>query len=312
MNLLNLEYFLVAAEEMNFTRAAKRLYIAQQSLSNHIARLEDSLGVELFDRTPPMTLTPAGLCLLRYAKQFQISLDDLKRELQDIKDCKSSELTLGITQGRGAIYLPILLPRFQAEYPNLKIHLLEASSAQLEQALHEGKADLIIGFAPKDPLQITAQKAWKEEYVILAPKTILKDYLPQRWGQLVQAPERVTLKDLEPCPFLSIQRDLYVGSIFQHCCARVHMIPNVIVESRNINIVLGLCMKGMGILVCPKVFLYPYLQTQILQKGELLLFPLDYSDQIYVSYLTQKYMSYGTQKLIELVQELGQELPNML
>ena len=71
-------------------------------------------------------------------------------------------------------------------------------------------------------------------------------------------------------------------------------------------------MKGMGILVCPKVFLYPYLQTQILQKGELLLFPLDYSDQIYVSYLTQKYMSYGTQKLIELVQELGQELPNML
>ena len=44
MNLLNLEYFLVAAEEMNFTRAAKRLYIAQQSLSNHIARLEDSLG----------------------------------------------------------------------------------------------------------------------------------------------------------------------------------------------------------------------------------------------------------------------------
>ena len=123
MNLLNLEYFLVAAEEMNFTRAAKRLYIAQQSLSNHIARLEDSLGVELFDRTPPMTLTPAGLCLLRYAKQFQISLDDLKRELQDIKDCKSSELTLGITQGRGAIYLPILLPRFQAEYPNRPFRL---------------------------------------------------------------------------------------------------------------------------------------------------------------------------------------------
>lgn len=99
-----------------------------------------------------MTLTPAwACCLLRYAKQFQISLDDLKRELQDIKDCKSSELTLGITQGRGAIYLPILLPRFQAEYPNLKIHLLEASSAQLEQALHEGKADLIIGFAAQGP-----------------------------------------------------------------------------------------------------------------------------------------------------------------
>ena len=74
-------------------------------------------------------------------------------------------------------YTHLLLPRFQAEYPNLKIHLLEASSAQLEQALHEGKADLIIGFAPKDPLQITAQKAWKEEYGILAPKDVYKRQL---------------------------------------------------------------------------------------------------------------------------------------
>ena len=49
MNLLNLEYFLIAAEELNFTRAAKRLHIAQQSLSNHIAKLEDHFGTPLFD-----------------------------------------------------------------------------------------------------------------------------------------------------------------------------------------------------------------------------------------------------------------------
>ena len=60
MNLLNLEYFLIAAEELNFTRAAKRLHIAQQSLSNHIAKLEDHFGTPLFDRNPPMSLTPAG------------------------------------------------------------------------------------------------------------------------------------------------------------------------------------------------------------------------------------------------------------
>lgn len=52
MNLLNLEYFLVAAEELNFTKAAKRLYITQQSLSNHIAKLESYFGADLFDRTP--------------------------------------------------------------------------------------------------------------------------------------------------------------------------------------------------------------------------------------------------------------------
>ena len=85
MNLLNLEYFLVAAEELNFTKAAKRLYITQQSLSNHIAKLESYFGADLFDRTPPMTLTNAGLCLVRHAKRLMQSTDELEREMQDIK-----------------------------------------------------------------------------------------------------------------------------------------------------------------------------------------------------------------------------------
>ena len=57
INFLNLEYFLVAAEELNFTRAAKRLYISQQSLSNHISNLEKEFDVVLFNRTSPLTLT---------------------------------------------------------------------------------------------------------------------------------------------------------------------------------------------------------------------------------------------------------------
>ena len=82
MNLLNLRYFLVAAEELNFTRAARRLYISQQSLSGHILKLENYFGVELFDRSPPMTLTSAGTCLMRYAKRMLDSVDELEKEVQ--------------------------------------------------------------------------------------------------------------------------------------------------------------------------------------------------------------------------------------
>ena len=60
INFLNLEYFLVAAEELNFTRAAKKLFISQQSLSNHISNLEKEFDVVLFNRTSPLTLTYAG------------------------------------------------------------------------------------------------------------------------------------------------------------------------------------------------------------------------------------------------------------
>ena len=63
MNLRSLEYFLAAAEELNFTRAAERLFITQQALSSHISKLEEYYGVRLFDRGIPMTLTDAGRAL---------------------------------------------------------------------------------------------------------------------------------------------------------------------------------------------------------------------------------------------------------
>ena len=68
MNFLNLYYFRVAAEELSFTNAAKRLFISQQSLSNHISRLENEFGVILFNRTQPITLTEAGKSLYASSK----------------------------------------------------------------------------------------------------------------------------------------------------------------------------------------------------------------------------------------------------
>ena len=60
MGLRGLRYYLVAAEEMNFRRAAEKLYITQQTLSVHIQKLEKQYGVQLFERKPKLMLTPAG------------------------------------------------------------------------------------------------------------------------------------------------------------------------------------------------------------------------------------------------------------
>ena len=86
INFLNLEYFLAAAEELNFTRAAKRLYISQQSLSNHISNMEKEFDVVLFNRTSPLTLTYAGQALKVRARQLLDLKDETYREIADIKD----------------------------------------------------------------------------------------------------------------------------------------------------------------------------------------------------------------------------------
>ena len=140
MNLLNLRYFLVAAEELNFTRAARRLYISQQSLSGHILKLENYFGVELFDRSPPMTLTSAGTCLMRYAKRMLDSVDELEKEVQDIKGSHSGELTIGITRARGAVYLPMILPKFNRDFPISKFILLRKTRHILNNSFVKGKS----------------------------------------------------------------------------------------------------------------------------------------------------------------------------
>ena len=70
MNFLHLKYFLLVAEELNITRAAERLYISQQSLSNHISNMEKELDVKLFTRSPKLSLTYAGDLLVETATQI--------------------------------------------------------------------------------------------------------------------------------------------------------------------------------------------------------------------------------------------------
>ena len=92
MNFLNLKYFIVTAEEMNFTKGGKTTFISQQSLSNHIAKLEDYFGVQLFDRNTPLTLTDAGESLLKSARKILNVKQEAELELQDIRDFRSAVL----------------------------------------------------------------------------------------------------------------------------------------------------------------------------------------------------------------------------
>lgn len=76
MGNTNWNYVIAAVEEMNFTKAAKRLYISQQSLSNYIAKLEKQFGVEFFNRKNTLTLTAAGESLYRYAKFIKMAVGE--------------------------------------------------------------------------------------------------------------------------------------------------------------------------------------------------------------------------------------------
>lgn len=135
INFLNLEYFLVAAEELNFTRAARKLYISQQSLSNHISNLEKEFDVILFNRTLPLTLTYAGQALKARARELLDLRDETYREIADIKDFSTGQLSIGVSHTRGRVILPEILPSYQTQFPGIELKLIEGNSSTLASEL---------------------------------------------------------------------------------------------------------------------------------------------------------------------------------
>lgn len=104
MNFLHLKYFLMVAEELNITRAAERLYISQQSLSNHISNMERELDVKLFTRSPKLSLTYAGGLLVETATQILDLYSQYQTKVGDINRHYLGMLRVGIshTCGLGA------------------------------------------------------------------------------------------------------------------------------------------------------------------------------------------------------------------
>lgn len=303
MNFLNLEYFIVTAEELNFTRAANRLFIAQQSLSSHIAKLEEYFGIELFDRTPPITLTPAGACLYENAKKLIQLRRQTEQQLQDIKDFRSGSLTIAIARERGSIYLPLILPEFHRRFPSVKLNLLEGTTEEIQQALDQGKTDITIGFTLSGS-SYCSETICQERMVVVVPHNIMDKYLPRHGSW---KPEAFRLDLLKDCPFLAIHHTMWAGKMFLECCKSVELTPNIILESRNTVTLISLCLAGMGILVCPQTFLH----VRLAHAGDetwqgVSVFPLEYQPtitDISINYLKNKYLQGAAKEFIQVSKE---------
>ena len=170
MNFRNLQYFLAAAEEKNFTHAARRLYISQQSLSGHVAKLEEELGVPLFERGPELKLTYAGERLALIARQICSLEQEILREAGEISDHRRGRLRLGVSYTCGRAMLPVLLPEFCKSHPLVEISLMEGNHRQLNEWLRQGEIDVLIGYMPIDVQGAQVSVLLRERLFLACPR----------------------------------------------------------------------------------------------------------------------------------------------
>ena len=309
INFLNLEYFVVAAEELNFTKAAKRLFISQQSLSNHIANMEREFGVSLFNRTTPLTLTYAGQRLLVRARRLLTYKDETYHELADIKDFTVGQLSIGLSHTRGRVILPHVLPAYRKRFPNIDLNILEGNTAQLEAALLHGDVDLVIGMLPFRVENIETVPICAEEVLLAVSDATLENFFGEQAGEILSIlRENADLTLLQDCPFMLLKKGNRVRAIADELFQDAEISPHILLELENIETALALSAEGMGITFYPEMFAANR-ETLSGAKdgGRLNLFsmrnPITHGT-LAIGYHKGHYMSQATKEFIAIVKEM--------
>jgi len=136
MNLRDLRYFIALADARHFGRAAAACFVSQPTLSTQLKKLEEELGVVLFERAPRnILLTPAGELILRHAREALSQVKQMQDIAKHTKDPESASIKLGIFPTLGPYLLPHVIPNIRKRFPNLELLLVEEKTEILIQQL---------------------------------------------------------------------------------------------------------------------------------------------------------------------------------
>lgn len=202
MDLISLYYFSELAKDLHMTRTANRLFVSQQTLSNHIQRLEDYYGTKLLHRKPSLSLTTAGEFVLDFAdvvNKEQINLMDI---LSDVARQERGILRFGASNLRLNMCLPAVLPQFSARYPNVDIRITDAVTKQLEPLVLDNSLDFAVTLNGSDHPKLVSHHLMDDQVYLCVADSLLQSCCGEEAQQLKeQALHGAEVKDFASLPF---------------------------------------------------------------------------------------------------------------
>jgi len=294
MELRVLEYAIALAQQKNFSKAAEKLHIAQPSLSQQIKKLEQEVGVALFERRPgDIELTYAGRRFIDQAAKILDHVEQLKKEMIDVADMKKGELIIGSLPITGSHILPLALPLFQKKYPGIKLILIEDSTSNLESLTAKGQTDISLLSLPIIDLGIDRIPLLEEEILLAVPQ-----------NHPSAKRKTVNLSDFKEESFILLKKGQGFRQIAEQLCHQAGFHPHVAFESTNIETIQSLVSAGMGVSFVPKMVSRSQRLQEItpvyLQIGE-----NHPSRTLVIGYKKGRYLSKATLAFIDVMMEVA-------
>ncbi|MEO8429797.1 MAG: LysR substrate-binding domain-containing protein [Verrucomicrobiota bacterium] len=244
MELRHLRYFVAVAEELNFTRAAEKLRLAQPSLTRQIHNLEEELGVRLLDRTKnQVLLTEEGKSFLVDARRLvALSLESVQA-VQRFSRGESGQLNLGYLFKFNFDLLPATLATFYQTCPEMAVNLFDMSPADQLRALEARKIDLgFVGLRPPATNKHIAALAWERvadhNVVVVLPA-----------AHPLAKKSRINMSDLKHLFFVAMSEETHPGSRawLSGLCHQAGFTPRILQDVDLESGIMTFVAEGLGV-----------------------------------------------------------------
>ncbi|GER09995.1 Hca operon transcriptional activator [compost metagenome] len=246
MELRQLRQVVVLSETLNFHRAAERLHMAQPPLSTSIKKLEEELGVLLFDRlSTGLRLTAAGEAVLQNAKRALFFVDEVRRAARDGVAGEEGLLRIGFVGSATYSLMPQIVRSFHRQYPRVDLEIEESTTTDLLRRIEDHSLDLALVRYPVLTPTAAELTVLQLDHLVLAVSA--DSAFAQR--------SEIAIAELEGEPFIAYSRTLVptmhvlTMQVFQDAGVQ----PRITQEAVQVQTILGLVESGLGMALVPAV-----------------------------------------------------------
>lgn len=302
-------------QEGSISKAAQKLFVSQPSLSVMIQRVEEEVGVPLFDRTSkPIRLTEAGREYIKATEEMMHIEKAFENYLQACQDLQTGTLTIGSNQLLSSLVLPKYIGAFLTQYPGIRLNLVDDNSVVLENMAIAGQLDLVLDNHPLDA-SIFEQRILRQEHLLLAvPKCFpcnegleefqysYRDVLSGK--HLTDTTGYVPLKKFSGVPFVAMTKQNDTRQRSDEICHEAGLKPHHILEIDRLVTLYSFIEQGTAASIVSDT-LVNYLKSA---DDRVVFYRLKSPRavrELYLSYKRNRYYSKAMEAFADLVIDIG-------
>ena len=242
-DLGDLRAFIAVAELASFRAAAEAIHLSQPALSRRVDKLEDALGVRLFDRdTRNVELTAVGRDFVRKARTL---LDDLEAMLMGVRDVAANrwgQVTLACIPSTVHYFLPTVLRQYHARFPRIRVRIIDESANEVLSAVVHGEAELGLAITGSDEPTIDFEPLLTEAFVAACHR----DHALARHRS-------VTWAELREYDFMTVDKASGNRLVLDLALANKRERPQACFEVRHVSTLVGFVESGLGVAAVPRL-----------------------------------------------------------